>query len=966
LIRELRRRAGPGDLVLEGKFNQLRGNVPYAAFVEAFEGLIHQLEEKPPEARDAWRRRLRDALGPNGRVICDILPGLEALLGPQPEPLKLEPVEAAARLHLLFQSFVQALASAEHVLVLFLEDLQWADSGSLQLLHHLAMDPDSRHVLVLGAYRPREVGADHPLSRMLESLRVEEAMPFETLELPPLDLPSLTALCADTFRRAPEEARPLADLLLRKTAGNPLFVTRLLRLLHHSGLLAFDVGRGVWRWDLARLEQAEVTENVVELMMATIRRLPARAQRALTVAACLGDRVELWLLSALLGDSEGDAASTLWSLLREGLLVPRKEGSKEREASYVFAHDRVRQAAYALLSEDERRRLHHEAGRWLLREGGGDALDERLFAVVDHLHLGVERPGGTVEGLELSELNFRAGLKAKATSAFSAALVYLLRGISLLPRPQWPSRREQVFRLHKEAAECAYYSGDLTLAGELVRTALEHAATRLEQADLYGLLVLAHAFNASFPEGLQWGRAGLRLFGIELPEQDFAPALAAELAEVARNMRGRAVEDLLDAPRLEDAELCASVRLLAEVSNVAYFLDPALFALINTRALNLMLKHGNSPMSPGVYGAHGMMLAAGLGDAQVGHAFASMATELGRRHGDPRQECRALISLLHLNHWKQPLRGNLPLVRRAFATGLAGGDLHFAGYALINGTSAELAMGAELPRVLGSIDTCLNFFRKSGQLPMRDTVILFRQAIRALQGHTRLPARFDDNDFDEQSFLRAKELANLNRALLGMLRLQVAYLLGDFDEALRMSELAGRYAMHLQGSHRMPEYNCMTSLALAARSHATPEARAEALARIADNQRELGTWAERSPENFRHKHQLVAAEVARVEGRSLEAMALYDSAIDGAHAEGFLQDEALANELAGRCYHSLGRARFASLHLRAALDAYARWGAWAKVSLLEEEFPALKPVGHRAWSEPAPVRGGAPGATLDL
>ncbi|WP_164012436.1 AAA family ATPase [Pyxidicoccus trucidator] len=966
LIRELRRRAGPRDLVLEGKFNQLQGNVPYAAFVEAFQGLLHQLEEKPPEARDVWRRKLLDALGPNGRVIADLLPGLEALLGPQPEPLKLEPVEAAARLHLVFQSFVQALASAEHVLVLFLEDLQWADAGSLQLLHHLAMDPDSRHVLVVGAYRPREVDAEHPLSRLLQSLRAEEAMPFRTLELAPLDLPAFTALCADTFRCAPEHVRPLADILLRKTAGNPLFLTRLMRLLHHSGLLAFDLDLGTWRWDLARMEQVEMTENVVELMMATIRRLPQRAQWALKVASCLGDRVELSLLAALLGASEGDAASTLWSILREGLLVPRKDGTREHAATYVFAHDRVRQAAYALLSEDERRRLHHEAGRWLLREAPGDTLDERLFAVVDHLHLGLERPGGTVEGQEVSELNFRAGLKAKGTSAFGAALVYLLRGIDLLPRAQWDSRREQVFRLHAEAAECAYYSVNLGLAGDLVRTALEYAPGRLEQVDLYCLLVLAHAINARFAEGLQWGRAGLKLFGLELPERDFAPALAAELTEVAVNMRGRTVEDLLDAPPIESPELRACVRLLAEVDNVAYFIHPELFALVNSRALNLMLKHGNTPWAPAVYGAHGMMLAAGLGDPHAGHAFASMAVELGRRLGAPRQECQALITLLHLNHWKQPLRTNLPLVRRAFAMGLAGGDLHFAGYALINGPSAELAMGTELPRVLGTIDTCLAFFRKCGELPMRDTVILFRQAIRALQGHTRLPARFDDDDFDEQTFLREKHLAQVNRALHAMLRLQVAYLLGDFDEALRMSERAVRYAVHLQGSHRMPEYNCMTSLALAARGHATPEARAETLARIADNQRQLGAWAELSPENFRHKHQLVAAEVARMEGRSLEAMALYDGAIDGAHREGFLQDEALANELAGRFYHSLGRARFAALHLRAALEAYARWGAWAKVSLLEEEFPALKPMGNRAWSEPAPTRGGAPGSTLDL
>ncbi|WP_164018976.1 AAA family ATPase [Pyxidicoccus trucidator] len=981
LVQQLQRHAEPRDLVLGGKFNQLQGNVPYAAFVEAFRGFVRGLREQPPFVRQGWRHRLLKALGDNSRVISDIVPELEELLGPQPAPLKLEPVGTSARLLLMFQSFVQTLASAEHVLVLFLDDLQWADSGSLQLLQSLAMDPDSRHVLLVGAYRPRAVGPDHPLTRWIEALREAEAMPFGALELAPLDLPAVTALCADTFRCGVERAGPLAELVLRKTAGNPLFITRFLRLLHLSGLLAFDLDSGAWRWDLSRIEQVEAMENVVELMLATIRRLPERAQRALKVAACLGDRVELWLLSALVGGAEGEAASALWSLLREGLLLPEKEGARppradgagagapsEQEATYRFAHDRVRQAAYSMLSEDERRHLHHEAGRQLLRGASPEVLDERLFAVVDHLHLGVERPGGEVEGLELVELNYRAGLKAKSASAFGAALVYLLRGISLLPRALWPQRREQVFHLHAEAAECAYFSSDPGLAGELVRTALEHAPSCLEKVGLYCLQVLAHTLKGKYAEGLQWGREGLRLLGMEVPERDFSSALAVELAEVPANLRGRSAAELLDAPRMEDPEQLARVRLLSELDNSAFFLDPVLFALINTRALNLTLRHGNSPWAPVVYGCYAMMLSVREGDVVNGHAFATMAVELARRQADPRQECRAIISLLQINHWRSPLRTTMPLARRGLAAGIAGGDLQFGGFTLSISVSTEFSMGTELGRVLGTVDGCLAFSRKSGVMSLRDSVVFFRQAIRALRGHTRRPARFDDDDFDEQAVLDSGRLAPLYRFSLATLRILVAYVLGDFDEAVRVSRQAEQYAAYTQGSYRVVDFNFVSSLALAARRSDTLEAREEALARIAANQRQLGGWVEHCPENFRHKHQLVAAEVARLEGRHLDAMALYDAAIDGAHVEGFLQDEAMANEAAGRFFHSLGRERFAALHLRTALEAFARWGAWAKVTLLEEEFPNLKPTGGRAWSEPASaaVAGAAPGASLDL
>ncbi|MFP2905596.1 AAA family ATPase, partial [Pyxidicoccus sp. 3LFB2] len=981
LVEQLRRNAAPRDLVLGGKFNQLQGNVPYAAFVEAFRGFVRGLREQPAAVRQDWRQRLLDALGANSRVISDIVPELEELLGPQPALLKLEPVGTSGRLHLVFQSFVQALAAAEHVLVLFLDDLQWADAGSLQLLKALASDPDSRHVLLVGAYRPREVGPDHPLTRWIDALREAEAMPFGTLELPPLDLPAVTALCADTFRCGPERAGPLAERVLRKTAGNPLFITRFLRLLHQSGLLVFDLDTGAWRWELPRIEQVEAMENVVELMLATIRRLPERAQQSLKVAACLGDRVELWLLSALVGGTEGEVASALWSLLREGLLLPEKEGTRTPradgtgagepsapEATYRFAHDRVRQAAYSMLSEEERRHLHHEAGRQLLRGVTPEVLDERLFAAVDHLHLGLERPGGEVEGLELSELNYRAGLKAKASSAFGAALVYLLRGISLLPRALWPQHREQVFRLHAEAAECAYFSSDPSLAGELVRTALEHASSHLEKVGLYCLQVLAHTLKGQYAEGFQWGREGLQLLGMELPARDFATALAAELAEVPANLRGRTAAELLDAPRMEAPEQLARVRLLSELDNTAFFLDPVLFALINTRALNLTLKHGTSPWAPVVYGCYAMMLPARGGDVVTGHAFASMAAELARRLGDPRQECRAIISLLQLNHWRAPLRTSMPLARRGLAAGIAGGDLQFGGFTLSISMSTEFALGTELGRVLATIDGCLAFCRKSGVLSLRDTVVFFRQAVRALQGQTHKPARFDDDDFDVQAVLGSGRLAPLYRFTLATLQVLVAYVLDDFDEAVRVFREAEQYAAYTQGSYRVVDFNFVGSLALAARAGANPAERAEALARIAANQQQLGGWAEHCPENFRHKHQLVAAEVARLEGRPLEAMALYDAAIEGAHVEGFLQDEAMANEAAGRFFRALGRERFAVLHLRTALEAYARWGAWAKVSLLEEEFPDLKPGGGRLWSEPASgaVAGAVPGASLDL
>ncbi|XSF16909.1 AAA family ATPase [Myxococcus faecalis] len=976
LVHELARDALPGDRLLTGKFNQLQGTVPYAAFVQAFQGLMRELLEESPPSRDFWRERLLGALGPHARVITDVVPALEVLLGPQPVPPALGPVEAAARFHLLFQSFVQSLATPRHALILFLDDLQWADPGSLHLLESLCTDPGSRHVLFIGAWRPQEVGPGHPLSRLLDVLAEQDTLPVQDLELAPLEVGAVTALCADTFQLEPARVAPLARLLAGKTAGNPLFLTRLLRLLHASGLLRFDWERGTWTWELERLSRVEVTENVVELLLAAIRRLPERTQYVLEVAACLGDQVELGLLSSLVDEDEQDAASALWSLLREGLLVPESEPARapattdgaRREATYRFAHDRVRQAAYSLLTEDQRQALHLAVGRKLWHGARGEALEERLFAVVDHLYRGLGQLSDGEEREQLAELFFRAGFKAKGASAFGAALVYFTRGLSLLPADGGLRRQARLFQVHREAAECAYLSGNGRLAEELLHTAHTHAASATQKADLYVLQVLANLMTGSYPEALAAGREGLRLFGVELPEHGYTEALAEGQARVRRHLDGRRVEALLDAPMMTDSAHLACVQLLSELVTPAFFVDPDLFAWLNTLALALTLEHGSSRWAPAVYAVQGMLLAS-RGEVEEAQAYGHLGVALARKLGDARQECRALISLtLNVNHWRAPLRTSLSLLRRAVTTGLASGDLQFTSYALTTVVSTELAMGTELVRILGSIDTALSYSRRANVQGMVDVSLLYRQAIRALQGRTRTPARLDDDDFDESAYLASDRVEQTNLYLLAMMKLFVAYVMGDLDEALRMSREALPYVHYTQGFFRNVDFNVLTSLTLLARASRTPLEKEALLSHVEANQRRLEAWARTCPENFRHKHQLVAAEVARLEDRALEAMRLYDSAIDGAHTEGFLQDEALAHELAGRFHQQQGHRRLVPLYLRAALDCYVRWGAQAKVTQLEEEFPELATRLDRPWTEPGAITTGPtpPGASLDL
>ncbi|OJT19961.1 hypothetical protein BO221_32675 [Archangium sp. Cb G35] len=963
LVQTLRQRLGRAGWFLSGKFDQLRRNVPYAPLVNAFQGLVRELMNEPAQLRNSWRRRLLEALGNQGGVILEALPQLEQLLGPQPPVVELEPAEAENRFHLTFQAFIRAMASPQAPLVLFLDDLQWADPASLSLFQRLALDPDSQHVLLVGACRPEATGPQQPVARTLAAIR-EGGAALTLLELSPLDLDALTALCCDTLRRGPGQVQPLAGLVQRKTAGNPLFVTRFLRYLHQSGLLRFDVERGTWQWDLARMEQVEMTENVVELMIATIRRLPERTQRLLKVAACLGNRVDLQLLATLVGMSVDETASALWSTLQEGLLV------LERPALYRFAHDRIQQAAYSLLPEDQKKRLHLEAGR-LLRSTREHELDARIFEVADQLELGAELVTEETEREELARLNLQAGRKAKAASAFRSALGYLLRGIGFLPPDTWRSNHELSFRLHREAAECAYLTGDPELAGKLLTNALDQARSRFEKAELYILRLLTCLVKRDHLEALQSGKEGLRLFGMELPEKpDLPQAFAAELAAVKENLRGRSFEELLEAPQMKEPEQLACVRILSEVSTVTFFFDPLLFAFINLRIVNLTLKHGNTVYSSTSYVTHGMRLGLLLGDYESGHAFGRLGVDLCLRYDDPRQRSRTLLTFaVSVNHWKAPLRTGVPLYRQAFTTGLTSGDLQFAGFSVPVRVYTLFSMGTGFSLVLSELETGLTFLHKSSVHRLVDSLLGLRQAIRCLRDQTHERARFEDDGFDEAAFLSVNQHLFATLTLYRILRLQVSYLLGDLEDAREMSREAAAHLDSMPGWFFVAEHNVYTSLVLAAScTTATSEEQTHLLTGIAANQHQLGIWAENCPENFRHKYELISAEVARIEGRHVEAMRLYDSAIEGAHREGFVQDEALAQELAGRYFRTAGGKRLAHVYLRAAIEGYARWGAQAKVSALQEEFPDLESTEPVAWKTPdRPATGGTVGgSSLDM
>ena len=933
-----------------GKFDQLQRSVPFSGLAQALRSLVRQLLTESETALDGWRARIEEAVAPNGQLLIALMPELERLLGPQPPVLEVGPVESRNRFHLLVTRFLRVFARPEHPLVLFLDDLQWVDAASLQLLEHWMSDAASHHLLVIGAYRDNEVGPSHPLGLSLSGLR-DAGCDIHTIHLERLGASAIAQLAADTFGEDVARMQFLAHLIMRKSAGNPFFVRRLLHLMHAQGLFRFLPDSQRWTWDESEIERAPISDNVLDLMMLAIERLPPSARQLLETGACIGHQFELSTLAELTQLSLKAVTEQLLPALEDGLLVPMHDthaptrlagplddAASPSQATLRFAHDRVQQAAYGLLSERRRQALHHAIGRRLL-DRAGDNLDETLFEIVDQLDLGEADVVDDAERRSLVALNLAAGQKAKASAAYRAAFEYLTVARRHLGANAWDDRPDLTFAVHRELAESAYLAGEHKTAEELVETSLEHAPSKVATAELYGLRVLAATVASDWARALHWGREGLSVFELEWPQDGLADAIEAEAAAVMKNLGERRIEDLVDAPDVEDADMRASMRLLALLGAPAYFSGAEVLTFLFARAVNLSLMHGPSPYSAFAYVLYGGIHNALTGQYDVGYAFGKLALAMAQRFGNRAEQCRTLeVYGVLVHHWKAPLRDGLPLLKEGFRAGVESGETAFAAFSLNAFLINALPSGMPLQELLEEAAVAQDFATTQKNRTSVEITLAQRQMARALMGSTSRPGSFDDAEFVEARFL---EEAGSHETALGhywVAKLQTAYLLGDYESAFKCSREAERRILKgILGMITSAEHVFYTALATAATS--SPGELSSSLDQLRILHGKLVNWAGHCPQNFAHKVSLVGAEIARLERKPGEASTLFRAAIDQANHQRFIQDEALAHELRGRFLFGEQEPAFAAIHVRLARDRYRQWGATVKVSALEREFP---------------------------
>jgi diguanylate cyclase (GGDEF)-like protein len=939
-------------IFLAGKFDQFQRDVPYASLIDAFQSHLVQLLGEPAPVLGRWADALRAALGPDIGVMVELMPQLAAVVGPVGPAPALAPALARLRLDRVFPRFVDVFAAPAHPLVLFLDDLQWADAATLRMLALFIAAPAQRGMLVVGAYRDNEVDANHPLVHLRDQLHASDAA-VSTLVLHALDEPHVAHIVAATVRVGVADCMPLARLCCQKTGGNPFFLNQFLGSLHGAGHLRHVAAFDCWEWDLAAIEQAQYTDNVVDLLLGRIRSLPPATQQLLQLAASIGNRFTLDLLALAVARTPWQAQQDLWPALNAGLVQPEDEYYKyvdiDATASgvqYRFLHDRVQQAAYAVCDAGNRAANHLRLGHLLL-DTRGDQLDGDLFQVVEQLNAGRALIHDDAGRLQLAALNLRAGARARRCAAFQATLDHMLAGLALLPNGAAANHAGLWRDLQLGAAEAAYLCGRFDAAEAiypLVRaastTALQHVRCIAVQAHQYQL-------QGRLQEAIAVQRDGLAQLGTEIPHT--VPDLKARFdglyGAIAQLPGASAPTALLDAAEMAGPDAVAAMQMMQGLWMASYYAGQQdLSALMVLSMTRLSMEQGSSDFSAVAYVGYALMIALHEGDVARAHDMGAMALALARRRTN--LQTRTLTGLMFAAltvHWTRPLRHADALYDEAFGWALEIADFVQVGVVVAVRATERLILGDYLPDLLAATQGDLALMRANGQQAMADCCVAAAvQPVKCLMGVTPDSSSYDDAAFSEAAFLAQYGHSLLYRAYFLQGKLRNAYLFDSLDA----EALAGQLDVVtriMRGQAKVVEstfYAALTWLRVLRRDPARADAPAVA-ERIAALQASLALWAAQGSDNSGPKSLLVQAETARGRQDLQLATRSYQQAIDAAGLAGYVNIQALGNELCGDCWLDQGQPRVAAVFYKDAIARYAQWGAEGKVAQLRARHGAL-------------------------
>src|SRR6516165_9918047 len=946
----------PRGLFASGKFDQYKRDIPYATLAQAFQSLTRTLLSKSEEELSKWRNALHEAIDPNGQLMVGLVPELKAIIGEQPPVPELPQREAQARFHLVFRRFINVFARPEHPLAVFLDDLQWLDSATLDLMEYLLTQPDVRHLLLIGAYRDNEVDPAHPLVRKLQAMRQAGAL-LQDIVLAPLTRQDLEQLIADSLHCELGYAGTLAELVHNKPTGNPFFAIQFISALFEESLLTFDHFEGRWSWDLNRIHAKGYANNVVDLVVRKLSRLVPKTQNALQQLACLGNRVEFTMLRVVYQDSIEEMHAQLAEAVEAGFILRSKD-------SYHFLHDRVQEAAYSLIPEERRAEAHLRIGRQLAARTSPKEREHWIFEIVNQLNRGAALISSRDEKEQLAEFDLIAGKRAKASTAYVSALRYLVAGTALLADDGWVCRPDLMFPLEFHRAECEFLTGELAAAEKRLTMLASRAANTVERATVECLRIDLYTALDQADRGVASCLDYLRHLGIEWSPHPTDAEARREYERIWSQLGSRTIEQLIDLPLMNDPASLATLDVLTKFYTPAMFTDVNLLSMTVCRAVNLSLEQGHSDGSCVAYVFFAKIAGPHFNDYKAGFRFGQLGFQLVEKRGFGRFQARTSLWFAQfVLPWTKHIRDCRELMRRALEAATKTGDLIAAVYSFDNLNTNFLAAGDPLLEAQRQAENGLELAERA---QFGHVIATQLGLIRTLRGLTYKFGCLDDRQFNEVALERhfaANPALKEPECQYWIRKLQARFFAGDYPSALDAAARAGPLLWTSASMFETAEYHFYAALSHAAScASAVSDRDGPASSRLTEDvppssrpteyqqhfealaahQEQQEIWAKNCPENFENRVALVGAEIARVEGRVLDAEHLYKQAIRSSRANGFVQNEALASELAAGFYAGRGFEVIAHAYLRKARYCYLRWGADGKVRQLDELYPHLR------------------------
>ena len=953
LVGEIHRSiAQKNGYLISGKFDQLQHNIPYSALIQALRGLTREISAEGQSGMERWKNRIRAALGPNGQLVTRVIPELEQVIGPQPPLPEMGALESRNRFTAVLLEFISVFCEKTHPLVIFLDDLQWVDADTLKLVERIAQDPERKALLFLGAYRDNEVDADHRLTISREVIK-KSGQPLQTIPLKPLNPENISQLLVHTCYCSPEEANPLAEVLVRKTGGNPFFVSQFLTVLSEKGLIGYSPEEKRWTWELAAIEFLAVTENVVDLLVDRLHRFSSETRKLLSLAACIGNTFDLESLELISGAGSGELYGNLLPALETGLILGFSQapeldnppdGANTEGGSYKFLHDRVQQAAYALIAQKERPPIHLRIGQTLLKQYAPGKSEDLLFDIVHHLNLARRVKGKWKERSHLAELNLKAGRQARAASAFEQALQYFTLGLELLGVAAWKRHYPLALSLHEAATEMSWLCGRFELMEKLASAVKDNAREDLDLVNVYRYRIQAYTTQGELKKAMEMGEEILEKLGCQLshlsPDQ-----WQQTLVQIKSSLAGKSVADVMRFEPLTKPDAEVLVHILYELHTpygaAGTTLDDGLWQPIAAKRISFLLNYFHPEYSPEFYCLLGFIYCVFTQDFEFGYELARLGIQLTEALDLKEINCRVSTYFNGTTRfYREPLSASLEPLLEAHKMGIETGDFINAGASAVARCRIAFMCGKELNWLKGELSTLKLALEKI------DSILGSRHAEMQMKAVTILmeePSPLSSGIMDQYHRVTGAEFVYPEQSHFNYQKLVLQYLFEEYEAAretvFEMINLMKTYKDSLGD----PLANCYQSLALlAVYGQGSEGEKKEILTQVDDNQNTLEKLARCAPPNYLHKYHLVEAERMRIlEGEPDTIMHHYDQAIALARESEFIHEEALADELAARYLLNRRQSAAARSYLRSAMEQYEAWGAKRKVAHLKSRYPGL-------------------------